>query len=694
MVKNLSIKKKIQIVMIVVFLGFGILWLFVNSFLNDAKYLGDLKSGIVFIKKDILELRRAEKDFMLRLDLKHLEKFEANMKNLGQNIQKVEELSNKYNIPMEDFIKIKNALKEYEVSFKEYVVQQKNIGLTPEDGLYGNLRKSVHKVEDSFKKIDDYKALSLLLQLRRHEKDFMLRLDSKYLDRFNKTIAELMHYNSSNNTLLEAYKRDFTALVKGNEILGLTPKEGLEGKMRGIVHNLEKFLDIFYENTLEFANSKISVLSTYVIFISIFFVVVVLLFLGIIFKNIISSLDSFKIGLNGFFRFLNKETKDPQFIMLDTNDELGQMAQEINSSISKTKETIEGDLEFLESVKRFAIELSNGNMMAALEASPKTESLIELKSILVKLQSDLEHNIARSIPVLLDILESYSKYDFTKRYPDAYGKVAVSVNKLGDDMSRLLVELLQVGRELEGSSNKLLKNTNELSRSSSSAAATLEETAAALEEITATVGSNTLNVSNMSTYSKDVSNEATNGQKLATSTANAMDEITSQVVLINEAIAVIDQIAFQTNILSLNAAVEAATAGEAGKGFAVVAGEVRNLASRSSEAAKEIKELVEKATFRANEGKEISSHMINGYGRLFESISKTTQMIDEITKASKEQEIGISQINDSISGLDRQTQLNASIANETKEIAIQTDKLAKEIVQEAMSKEFLGKIKQ
>merc|ERR1711991_1300727 len=97
------------------------------------------------------------------------------------------------------------------------------------------------------------------------------------------------------------------------------------------------------------------------------------------------------------------------------------------------------------------------------------------------------------------------------------------------------------------------------------------------------------------------------GQNLATKTASSMDEINTEVNAINESITIIDQIAFQTNILSLNAAVEAATAGEAGKGFAVVAQEVRNLASRSAEAAKEIKDLVESATIKANDGKKISS---------------------------------------------------------------------------------------
>ena len=195
----------------------------------------------------------------------------------------------------------------------------------------------------------------------------------------------------------------------------------------------------------------------------------------------------------------------------------------------------------------------------------------------------------------------------------------------------------------------------------------------------------------MAKYSEQVSLSAKKGQELAKSTTTAMDDITNQVNAINDAIGVIDQIAFQTNILSLNAAVEAATAGEAGKGFAVVAAEVRNLASRSAEAAREIKAIVGNATSKANQGKSISYEMIKGYDELLENITKTTQTIEEIARASKEQQSGITQINDAVTGLDRQTQQNATIASQTKEIALETDAIAKDIVADAMKKEFTGK---
>ncbi|MEA3512789.1 MAG: methyl-accepting chemotaxis protein, partial [Campylobacterota bacterium] len=181
------------------------------------------------------------------------------------------------------------------------------------------------------------------------------------------------------------------------------------------------------------------------------------------------------------------------------------------------------------------------------------------------------------------------------------------------------------------------------------------------------------------------------GQNLANQTTTAMDEINTEVTAISEAITVIDQIAFQTNILSLNAAVEAATAGEAGKGFAVVAQEVRNLASRSAEAANEIKALVENANDKANSGKNIADKMIDGYTGLNENISKTIELISSVEAASKEQQTGIEQINNAINTLDTQTQQNANVASQTKTIASDTKSIAFDIVENANSKEFNGK---
>ena len=408
-------------------------------------------------------------------------------------------------------------------------------------------------------------------------------------------------------------------------------------------------------------------------------------------RFVVNSLSKLQQGILGFFSFLNEESKSATLIDLKSNDEFGEIAKVINQNIEKTESSIKKDDEFINATELFIKELSSGNMLAKIEVEPDTQNLKVLKELLIKMQHYLEHTIARDINRLLFVIDSFKKYDFTARFPNPYAKIAVAMNELGDEISALLRQSYGTGLMLENSSQELLENVNILNQSSNSAAASLEETAAALEEITSTVISNANNVELMTRFSNEVSNSAKKGQQLANQTTNAMDEINNQVNRINEAIAVIDQIAFQTNILSLNAAVEAATAGEAGKGFAVVAQEVRNLASRSAEAAKEIKNIVENATSKANEGKNISFEMIQGYTELLENIEKQSQTINEIATASKEQQAGITQINDAVTGLDQQTQQNANIASDTKTIAINADNIAKKIVSDSHNKQFVGK---
>ncbi|PKN14078.1 MAG: chemotaxis protein, partial [Deltaproteobacteria bacterium HGW-Deltaproteobacteria-24] len=232
---------------------------------------------------------------------------------------------------------------------------------------------------------------------------------------------------------------------------------------------------------------------------------------------------------------------------------------------------------------------------------------------------------------------------------------------------------------------------DKLNASSNEAAVSLEETAATLEEVTSNIRHTTENIAKMARFSYDVTHSAQEGEKLANQTTLAMEEINTQVTEINQAISVIDQIAFQTNILSLNAAVEAATAGEAGRGFAVVAQEVRNLATRSAQAAKEIKILVENATAKANDGKSISTEMIAGYENLSQNIHNTLTLINEVSSSSKEQFSAMEQINDTMNKLDKVTQENASVASEANNVANEVNQIAQQVVQQTDEKEFCGK---
>jgi methyl-accepting chemotaxis protein len=255
----------------------------------------------------------------------------------------------------------------------------------------------------------------------------------------------------------------------------------------------------------------------------------------------------------------------------------------------------------------------------------------------------------------------------------------------------MLLSSLKSGTQFKKNADALRINMEHLSGNITTQATILEETSASVEEITSNVKNNNLDVDKMLKYSNELTISVKNGYESAKNSAELMDRINDKTKSIEEAISIIDQIAFQTNILSLNAAVEAATAGEAGRGFAVVAAEVRNLASRSAEAAKEIKLLVGSATQEANNGKNASTEMIKEYDVLNENIQKTKQIIENISSSLKEQERGIEQVNVAISDLDRATQQNALKAQETKEIANHNDQMAITMVVDTNKTNFFGR---
>ena len=463
--------------------------------------------------------------------------------------------------------------------------------------------------------------------------------------------------------------------------------DSMDKNIQKLMHQMENLLQ---HSTLQAEKDERSILKTIEIISSIALVLALVLSFFLV-SSVKVSMHNFQIGLLGFFKYINKENKEVELLKYHSNDELGLMSKVINENILKTKNIIEDDNQFLKEVTFLVEEIKNGKLSHKLENKVSSLTLELLRNNLNEMIESLNNNIGNDSNEILHVLEKFEKLDFRHKIKNDSAKVCMAVNNVGKLITQMLLENKANGLTLNNSSEILLENVNTLNKNSTETAAALEETAAALEEMTSNIRGNTQNIEKMSSYANLLTVSANEGEELANKTTKAMDEINMQVSAINDAIGVIDQIAFQTNILSLNAAVEAATAGEAGKGFAVVAQEVRNLASRSSEAAKEIKDLVENANAKANEGKTISDSMIIGYLGLNENISKTLELIKDVEFSSKEQLSGIEQINDAVTELDQQTQENVSIANNTQDIAEQTNEISTLIVSNANEKEFDGK---
>ncbi|WP_421716686.1 methyl-accepting chemotaxis protein [Arcobacter arenosus] len=361
------------------------------------------------------------------------------------------------------------------------------------------------------------------------------------------------------------------------------------------------------------------------------------------------------------------------------------------SNIIQSKNT--EDLTIYGEIMLCAEKLSDGFTEDRITKETSNDKL----NYIAKTMNVMSEKLQRALANVDKILNEYSQQNFLNEIDETmfrggdFKKMTQGINFLKEEITKQLTSTYRTSLVLQKESNALMEISSNLSQSTTTQAASLEETSAAIEEITSTIKNNTSMANEMENYGSEVTNSISSGLSLATKTVTAMNEINDSTKAVHEALDMIDQIAFQTNILSLNAAVEAATAGEAGKGFAVVAGEVRNLANRSADAAKEIKNLVESASIKANEGKGIADDMILGYENLSTKINSTTSLIEQVVQSSKEQELGISMINNTVAQIDTLTQKNAIVAENVRIISSQMSKIANNNVQLISKSQFVGK---
>ncbi|KAB7886438.1 MAG: chemotaxis protein [Arcobacter sp.] len=428
----------------------------------------------------------------------------------------------------------------------------------------------------------------------------------------------------------------------------------------------------------------------YIIGLGLIFMIIQAVISFIIIKNISSGIALYNSYFKEFLNFISLKQNKLAKVIPKENNEFAKMINQINNVSDDFDCRYKNDMKVIGEIVLTLDKVEQGIFKCRVKATTENPMISTLRKTINEMLETLENNMIE----LEKVTNAYANDDFKEkitispRLKARLLSVMQGVNILGDSLSKSAKINLSNGQTLEANASTMKNSMHNLASKANEQAASLEETSAAVEEITSITRNNAQNASKMATLGQTVTTAVTDGQNLATKTAASMEEINTKVTSINEAITVIDQIAFQTNILSLNAAVEAATAGEAGKGFAVVAAEVRNLASRSAEAAKEIKDLVEDANSKANEGKKISDDMIKGYENLNLQIQETIQIIEDVSSSSKEQMTGIEQINDAITMLDRVTQENASESTQITNISSEVSKMAHNLVADAQSKQF------
>ncbi|WP_301549487.1 methyl-accepting chemotaxis protein [Duganella sp. BJB1802] len=296
----------------------------------------------------------------------------------------------------------------------------------------------------------------------------------------------------------------------------------------------------------------------------------------------------------------------------------------------------------------------------------------------------IARGITRPIQRALEVAQTVAAGDLGSHIDvtgkDETGQLLLALKEMNDGLVSIVSEVRAGTETIASASSQIATGNQDLSSRTEEQASSLEETASSMEELTSTVKQNADNARQANQLAITASEVAVKGGTVVSEVVSNMEEINGSARRIVDIIGVIDSIAFQTNILALNAAVEAARAGEQGRGFAVVATEVRNLAQRSAQAAKEIKGLIDHSVTKV----ELGSRLVEQAGvtmrEVVGSIRQVTDLMGEISAASAEQTVGIGQVQEAVMQMDQATQQNAALVEEaaaaSEAMQVQADNLA------------------
>ena len=355
----------------------------------------------------------------------------------------------------------------------------------------------------------------------------------------------------------------------------------------------------------------------------------------------------------------------------------------------------EDDKSLQNCVENFTKAILNGNLGTTIQNRQSNKT----NSSLIEILNQFSQKLKDDTKLINNILKEYSNGIYKNSLDENIFKsgelkeLVTLLNQLNKTISHVFKDFAKHSLRLEDSSELLANKIYDILEYYGYQSQVIQNLTQKIEHLEQHSISNRQLSDSMKSLSQKVKNSTTQGLSYSNKTVQAMDEINDVTNEINDSIEIIEQIAFQTNILSLNAAVEAATAGEAGKGFAVVASEVRNLASRSAEAAKTIKELVERATQKTGEGKEISHQMINGFHTLTDDIDETINLIEKSSKLTNSQSDDLTKFKSIIQELEERSNQFIDTAHSANQLSVDIGEISKKLKESATQVEFIGKDK-